>query len=113
MLWLDWAQLGGDKMKRTDPFYSSTRWKALRLQVLRRDNYTCCDCGCKALGRNRNGVSPHVDHDQPRSKRPDLEWDAGNLVVRCHSCHNTKTKSEQSNKPLIGTDGYPVDWGDG
>ena len=105
--------LGGDIMKTTDPFYSSTRWKALRLQVLRRDNYTCCDCGIKALGRNRNGISPHVDHRQPRSERLDLQWQLSNLVVRCQACHNRKTIADKQNKPTIGPDGYPVSWDNG
>ena len=98
------------------PYYKSQHWTKLRQTVLRRDKWTCCDCGAKALGKKRNGISPVVDHVTPRpnSPMPTMLDVPANLITRCHPCHSKKTKwVDQSTKPEIGLDGLPVDgaWG--
>ena len=59
------------------------RWRALRLQVLRRDGWQCVQC--KARGRLE------VDHIEPVRKRPDLAYEMGNLQTLCARCHSRKT----------------------
>lgn len=95
-----------------DGFYRSPAWKALRIKVLRRDRYICCECGKPCLGRKKNGLQPIIDHAISRRKRPDLSLDITNLVVMCQPCHNKKTyrSDVQSKKAVeIGVDGYPVE----
>lgn len=93
-----------------DPFYTSTDWRKLRLAVLRRDRYTCRDCGQKCLGKKKNMPAPHVDHVINRKKRPDLALNAANLRTLCPACHNVKTKRYDvvSKKIPVGADGFPI-----
>ena len=95
-----------------DSFYWSKPWKDLRLKVLRRDRYICVDCTQKCLGKKKNGFTPHVDHIEPRLKRPDLALDITNLQTLCSKCHSKKTNwidSPTHNRPAIGLDGYPLE----
>jgi 5-methylcytosine-specific restriction endonuclease McrA len=62
------------------------RWKALRLEALRRDGFRCCDCG--ARGRLE------VHHVKPVRTHPELAFDLGNLRSLCGSCHNAATRAE-------------------
>lgn len=71
--------------------YRSARWRALRLEVLRRDDFKCTQCGTR--GRLE------VDHVIPIRKRPDLAYDMSNLQSLCASCHTKKTRIEQGHKP--------------
>ncbi len=70
----------------------SPRWKALRLQALRRDGFQCVQCG--ARGRLE------VDHILPVRERPDLGFALANLQTLCGSCHGMKTRIEMGHKPL-------------
>ncbi len=56
-----------DRVQRTK------RWQAIRLRVLRRDNWQCVQCG--ARGR------VEVDHILPVRDRPDLAFEESNLQV--------------------------------
>jgi len=64
----------------------SKRWKALRLEALRRDGFKCCWCG--ARGRLE------VDHIHPVRTHPDLAYDLTNLQSLCPTCHGGKTRTE-------------------
>ena len=57
--------------------YASTRWRALRLEVLRAANYRCGKCG-------RWGNEVH--HVVPLAKGG-AAFDLDNLKVRCRRCH--------------------------
>ena len=61
------------------PYRATSHWKKIRLQVLRRDAYTCMYCG---------DVANEVDHVYPKSKGGQDELD--NLVAACRSCNNKK-----------------------
>jgi hypothetical protein len=61
------------------PYRSTAHWKKIRLQVLRRDAYTCAYC---------NGVADQVDHVYPKSKGGQDELD--NLVAACKRCNYAK-----------------------
>ena len=97
-------------VKKGDPFYVSGVWKALRQTILRRDKYQCRECGVRCLGKKQNAPSPHVDHIEPRKKRPDLALKPSNLQVLCSSCHSRKTLTATmgTEKPRIGLDGFPI-----
>jgi 5-methylcytosine-specific restriction endonuclease McrA len=56
------------------------RWTAIRVDILRRDDYRCAYCGRKART---------VDHIHPKSRGGGEEY--WNLVAACKPCNNTKT----------------------
>lgn len=77
-------------------------WTKLRLHILRRDRYLCQIC--ERQGR----VTPatEVDHIVPKAQDGTDDWE--NLQSACTPCHKAKTKAENSNKPRIGVDGWPI-----
>ena len=64
----------------------SQRWKALRLEAKRRDDWKCVKCG--AVGRLE------VDHIQPVRTHPELAYELTNLQTLCTRCHSRKTRIE-------------------
>lgn len=64
----------------------SRRWKALRLQALRRDGFRCVKCG----GRRRL----EVDHVKPVRTHPELSFVLDNLQTLDARCHSRKTRIE-------------------
>ena len=64
----------------------SKRWKALRLEALRRDGFKCRQCGA----RDRL----EVDHIKPVRAAPELAYELGNLQCLCPPCHSKKTHAE-------------------
>jgi 5-methylcytosine-specific restriction protein A len=69
-------------------WYRSRRWKALRLETIRRDPFcrTCRVAGQRVL-------SVDVDHITPHQGSASLFWEASNLQGLCRSCHSRKTAS--------------------
>ena len=61
------------------PYRSTGHWKRLRLQVLRRDAYTCAYCG---------GVADQVDHVWPKSRGGEDTLE--NCVAACKECNYAK-----------------------
>jgi len=94
---------------KRNPFYESPRWRKLREQIRRRDNFTCRVCGVQS----RRVV---VDHIVPLRVRPDLGLHPANLQLLCPACHGgAKRAAELSAKrgeAETGLDGFPVgsDW---
>jgi len=75
-----------------DHFYQSRQWRQLRYKALKRDGARCVLCG-----RTRaHGVTIHVDHIEPRSKRPDLELVLSNLQVMCEDCNRGKSNLDNT-----------------
>lgn len=70
----------------------TARWRALRLQALRRDGFKCVICG--ARGRLE------VDHVKPVRTHPELAWDLSNLQSLCARDHSSKTRREVGHAPL-------------
>lgn len=81
------------KNRSGDPFYSSARWRGLRLTVLRREPL-CRQC--KAAGRLTPATV--VDHVLDRVDHPELAYIAENLQPLCERCHNRKTAKTQASK---------------
>lgn len=68
-------------------FRDTAEWKTLRLSIMRRDNWTCQECGDRNhVGRgSRIRLESHhivaVCHDNS------LVSDPNNLITLCHRCH--------------------------
>lgn len=62
------------------------QWRALRVQVLRRDRHRCRECG--ARGRLE------IHHVKPVREAPELAFDMGNLKALCRTCHARITRYE-------------------
>ncbi|KQI67598.1 endonuclease [Loktanella sp. 3ANDIMAR09] len=71
------------------------RWKALRMQIIERDGFRCCSCGC--------GGRLEVDHIKPVRTHPALSYDPGNLQSLCGRCHTRKTRIECGHPASIQT----------
>ena len=63
----------------------TARWKRLRREILRRDNYKCVKCGAAGM--------LECDHIQP-VRNGGAEYDPANLQMLCKQCHSTKTRAE-------------------
>ena len=61
------------------PYRSTAHWKKLRLQVLRRDAYTCAYCG---------DIATQVDHVWPKSRGGEDTLE--NCVAACEPCNSAK-----------------------
>ncbi len=77
------------------------RWRALRLEALRRDGFRCVQCG----GRHRL----EVDHIKPVRSHPELSFDLGNLQTLDARCHAHKTRVDMGLPP---TDQRRLRWRD-
>lgn len=70
-------------------FYNSKQWLATRKLILRRDAYTCGDCG---------GRATEVHHKTELTPQNIGNWDIAlnpdNLESLCWSCHKKRTFSE-------------------
>jgi 3-dehydroquinate dehydratase len=70
----------------------------IRLEVLKRDNYTCRNCGkspAKYPELDLDVVELEIDHFQPVSKNGDNRLD--NLQTLCRLCNRGKGNDEQFN----------------
>ena len=85
--------MGMNKYHRHSAKITRTRrWKALRLEILRRDGFACVKCG--ARGRLE------VDHIEPVRRAPERAYDPDNLQSLCAACHTRKTRIECGHDPL-------------
>lgn len=67
-------------------WYNTTRWRKLRLNILKRDRFTCQWPGC---GRVTGDTSQLVaDHRRPHRGDAALFWDEDNLETLCKPCHD-------------------------
>ena len=71
------------RQTEAETFYSSGAWRRVRFEVLKEQGRECACCGATP----GDGVRMHVDHVEPRSKRPDLSLDKSNLQVLCEDCN--------------------------
>jgi hypothetical protein len=62
-----------------------------RIEVFRRDDYTCQTC-------SRHGGDLHADHVKPFSKFPELRFLVSNGRTLCRSCHYLVTFGKQMPK---------------
>lgn len=62
--------------------YHSEKYKAWRLAVFKRDNFTCRWCG-----RTGRHVRLEADHIMPKSTHPHLMYKISNGRTLCRRCH--------------------------
>lgn len=74
-------------------FYSSARWRGLRVKALVKYGRKCCLCGSTVS----DGVKLHVDHIKPRSKFPQLQYSLSNLQILCEDCNLGKSNKYSDN----------------
>lgn len=65
----------------------TAEWQSRRLEILRRDNYTCQKCGAKAANE-----SLHVHHKGYVKDLSPWEYPDESLVTLCESCHKIEHK---------------------
>lgn len=70
----------GGKTKESDLLRTSAEYKAWRLAVFKRDNFTCKNCGQK-----KRNIEAH--HIKERCRYPELIFDVNNGLTLCHECH--------------------------
>lgn len=95
-------------------FYASQAWRTVRQEVLRRDGFTCRDCGGRATEVHHSiELTPHNIGSLSISLNPKL------LVSLCHDCHtkitdkaNTSAYAELPAPYEWGADGQPSPRGD-
>ncbi len=67
------------------PYRATTHWKKIRMQVLRRDAYTCAYCG---------DTANEVDHRIAKVKGGEDTLD--NLVAACRRCNIQKKDQDEA-----------------
>lgn len=82
-----------DKLDKTNKSYwnfedrRSSKYKMWKQSVLKRDNYTCQECGCKG-----NLV---VHHIKPFATEKEARFDINNGITLCQNCHREVHKNER------------------
>ena len=79
--------------------YNNAEWRKLRLEVLKRDGYQCCQCGASA---EESGYPLEIHHVIPPKGNRELFFDLNNCVVLCHACHVRITQEEVRENKLSG-----------
>jgi len=76
--------------KDSAAIYNSTRWRKVRIHILKRDGGICQMCG-------KSEKSMIVDHIK-EIKDGGEPYSYDNLQTLCKSCHNIKTAREAANR---------------
>lgn len=76
-------------------WYTTARWRKLRVYVLRRDLYTCQRTGVLLTGKHPAPNSPVVDHKKPHRGDPDLFWDPENLMAVSKAYHDSEKQRQE------------------
>jgi hypothetical protein len=80
---------------------NSEEMKAWRSGVMRRDNYTCQDCG-------KHGGNLEADHVMPFSLFPELRTELLNGRTLCSPCHKKHKLNKQIEQQLLGLVGMKL-----
>lgn len=76
-------------------WYKSTRWQALRQQVLVRDLYTCQRTGVMLVAKAPAPNSAVVHHKIPHRGDEQLFWDINNLQAVSKAWHDSDAQAEE------------------
>lgn len=76
---------------------TSFQYRAWRISVFKRDNYSCTKCG-KRSGNGR-AVVLHADHIKPFAFFPELRFELSNGRTLCIECHR-KTETYARRSPI-------------
>jgi 5-methylcytosine-specific restriction endonuclease McrA len=75
--------------------YNTKRWKQLRLEVLRRDGFTCQQTGVRLTGKAPAPNSPVVDHIRPHRGDAALFFDPANLQSVSKAWHDSEKQRQE------------------
>lgn len=93
------GELARDAERRTvhawRSWYSTKRWRELRLVVLRREGWQCSQTGVMLIGKAPAPNSPVVDHKVPHNGDPALFWDPDNLQAVSKAWHDTVKQAQE------------------
>jgi 5-methylcytosine-specific restriction protein A len=76
-------------------WYSTARWRALRLRIFARDLFTCQWPGCGHLTADTSQLV--ADHRRPHRGDASLFWDEANLQTLCKPCHDRHKQRAERN----------------
>ena len=71
--------------------YNNAEWRRLRMEVLKRDGYQCCQCGITAA---ESGYPLEIHHIIPPKGNKELFFDINNCATLCKLCHARITQQE-------------------
>jgi 5-methylcytosine-specific restriction endonuclease McrA len=72
-------------------WYKTSKWQALRWQVLVRDLFTCRKCG-RIITEKGKAIADHIVAHKGRT---DLFWSIDNLQCLCAECHDSAKQAEE------------------
>jgi 5-methylcytosine-specific restriction protein A len=76
-------------------WYKSARWKALRQQVLIRDNYTCQQTGVILTSGKHKPNSAVAHHKIPHHGDEALFWDINNIEAVSKEWHDSEAQAQE------------------
>ncbi len=79
-----------NKVPHWKRWYDTARWKQLREDVLKRDDYICQATGVLLVGGLNTWNSPIADHKVPHRGDPELFWDPDNVWAVCKRWHDSE-----------------------
>ena len=79
--------------------YNNSEWRALRIEVLKRDGYQCSQCGITA---EESGFPLEIHHIIPPKGNKEMFYDINNCVTLCKLCHARITQQEIIENKIIG-----------
>ena len=79
--------------------YNNSEWRRLRMEVLKRDNYQCCQCCATA---EESGYPLEIHHIIPPKGNAQLFYSIDNCVTLCKICHSRITQQEIIENKTIG-----------
>ena len=79
-------------------FYSSSEWRRLREEVLRRDHWECQWCKLEGKVVTNADTILEVDHIKELEYYPELALDIDNMRTLCKECHNKRHERFQYRK---------------
>lgn len=72
----------------------SPKWQKKRLEILKRDEFTCQECGNKEL-------TLHVHHKHYNKGAKIWEYENWELTTLCEICHNIQHNEQKNSKTII------------
>lgn len=88
-------------MSKQSSMYRDSRWQQKRLEIMKRDNWTCQSCGASG-----EGVTLHVHHAYYEKGKKPWEYDDDMLVTWCEECH--ELRHELMNRIYIASASYTL-----
>jgi len=72
----------------------SPQWQKVRLQILNRDNFQCCDCGSTT-------EQLHVHHTYYEYNKDPWDYPLESLKTLCWECHEVETEMKKEITQII------------